>query len=175
MRSASSSGSWLSRASRSAAIRPRRTAWCSRAGRRPRPSRRPAGCGGAASRAASRISRRKRSGPRHGGELGPEDLERDRAIVLEVAGEVDRGHAAAAELALDRVAVAKRFGQCGDHLVGHDLPVAGVEPGGNDQVRLPGVVVTDGALPVARDRIRDATIGHRSHELGLSVGYTQSP
>ena len=38
------------------------------------------------------------------GELGAQHLERDLAVVPEVVGEVDRGHAAAAELALDRVA-----------------------------------------------------------------------
>ena len=37
-----------------------------------------------------------------------EDLERDRAIVLEVMREVDRGHATAPELALERVAVGQR-------------------------------------------------------------------
>jgi hypothetical protein len=40
----------------------------------------------------------------HGGEFGPEHLERDLPLVLEVSGEVDRGHAAAPELALERVA-----------------------------------------------------------------------
>ena len=50
-------------------------------------------------------------------QLGPEDLQGDEAVVFEVAGEIDRGHAAAAELALDRVAIAKgvrqRGGRCG--------------------------------------------------------------
>ena len=64
---------------------------------------------GCCSRAASRISRRNRSGPSDGGELGVEHLERDRPVVLEVAREVHRGHAPAAELALDRVAVAQTF------------------------------------------------------------------
>ena len=40
-----------------------------------------------------------------GGEFGAEDLDGDGAIVLEVVGQVDRGHAALAELALDAVAV----------------------------------------------------------------------
>ena len=44
-------------------------------------------------------------GAEGGGKLGEEDLERDRAVVLEVLGEVDRGHAAAPELALEGVAV----------------------------------------------------------------------
>jgi len=47
-------------------------------------------------------------GAEHGGKLGPQHLERDRAVVLEISGEVDRGHAAAAKLALDRVAVGER-------------------------------------------------------------------
>ena len=40
-----------------------------------------------------------------GGELGVQHLERDLAVVLEVVREIDRGHAPAAELALERVAV----------------------------------------------------------------------
>ena len=44
-------------------------------------------------------------GAERGGELGMQHLERDRAVVLEVLGEVDRGHAAAAELALEAVAI----------------------------------------------------------------------
>ena len=43
-----------------------------------------------------------------GGELGAEDLHGDLAVVLEVLGEVDGGHAAGAELALDAVAVGER-------------------------------------------------------------------
>ena len=39
------------------------------------------------------------------GELGVEHLERHRPVVAEVVGEADRGHAAAAELALERVPV----------------------------------------------------------------------
>ena len=68
---------------------------------------------GCSSRAVRRISRRKRSGPSACSQLGVQHLERDRPVVLQVAGEVDRGHAAAAELALDAVAVAERVGQCG--------------------------------------------------------------
>ena len=40
-----------------------------------------------------------------GGQLGAEDLDGDLAVVLEVLGEVDRGHAALAQLALEAVAV----------------------------------------------------------------------
>ena len=45
------------------------------------------------------------SGAERGGELGPQHLDRDLAVVLEVLGEIDGGHAALAELALDAVAV----------------------------------------------------------------------
>ncbi len=44
-------------------------------------------------------------GADHRGQLGPEDLDGDLALVPEVVGEVDRGHAARPELALDAVAV----------------------------------------------------------------------
>ena len=44
-------------------------------------------------------------GAERGGQLGVEHLERDRPVVPEVLGEVDRGHAAAAELALEPVAI----------------------------------------------------------------------
>ena len=44
-------------------------------------------------------------GAQRRGQVGVHDLERDRPVVLEVAGEVDGGHAAAPQLALDRVAV----------------------------------------------------------------------
>ena len=40
----------------------------------------------------------------HGAELRIEDLERDEAVVLEIAREEDRRHAAATDLTLDRVA-----------------------------------------------------------------------
>ena len=56
-----------------------------------------------------------------GRELGAQDLERDGPIVPEVAGEIDGGHAAASELALDAVAIGQggreevgRLGQRGD-------------------------------------------------------------
>ena len=44
-------------------------------------------------------------GADHGGQLRPQHLHRDLAVVLEVVGEVDRRHPARAELALDGVAV----------------------------------------------------------------------
>ena len=50
----------------------------------------------------------------HGAELRVEHLERDVAVVLEVAREVDGGHAAAADLALDGVAIGERRVELGD-------------------------------------------------------------
>ncbi len=44
-----------------------------------------------------------------GGELRMEQLERHRPVVPEVAGEVDRGHAPAPELALERVSLHQRL------------------------------------------------------------------
>ena len=44
-------------------------------------------------------------GAKAGGELRSEHLERHQAVVLEIAREVDRGHPAPTELALDVVAV----------------------------------------------------------------------
>jgi hypothetical protein len=49
----------------------------------------------------------KASGPERARQGGVEDLERDRAIVLEIAGEPDHGGAAAPELALEQVAPAQ--------------------------------------------------------------------
>jgi hypothetical protein len=40
-----------------------------------------------------------------GGELGAHDLDRHGAVVLQIVGQPDRGHAAAAELAVERVVV----------------------------------------------------------------------
>ena len=57
------------------------------------------------SRAASLDLAQEALRAERGGELGVEHLERDRPVVLEIVGEVDRGHAAAPELALERVAV----------------------------------------------------------------------
>ena len=44
-------------------------------------------------------------------QLGVQHLERDRTIMAQVVGEIDRGHAAAPELTLDRVAVLEGVGQ----------------------------------------------------------------
>ncbi len=47
-------------------------------------------------------------GAEHGGQLRLEDLDRDLAVVLEILRQVDRGHAAGAEFALDAVAIGQR-------------------------------------------------------------------
>ena len=47
-------------------------------------------------------------GAEHGAQLRAEDLEGDFAIELAIAGEVDDGHAARAEFALDDVAIVER-------------------------------------------------------------------
>jgi hypothetical protein len=51
-------------------------------------------------------------------QLRPDDLERDGTIVLEVTGEVDRGHAAVSQLVLERVTVAEGGGEFGRD-IGH--------------------------------------------------------
>ena len=62
------------------------------------------------------ISLRKRSHADDGAQLRVEHLDGDLAAVLQVFGEIDRGHAALAELALEAVAVAERGGEAGiDH------------------------------------------------------------
>ena len=48
-------------------------------------------------------------GADHGGELGAQQLERHLAVVLEVLGEVDGGHAAGADLTFDPVAVGEGY------------------------------------------------------------------
>jgi hypothetical protein len=53
-------------------------------------------------------------GPDHRGELGPEDLDRDFAVMLEVLGQIHRGHAAGPQLLLDAVAVGEGGGEGAD-------------------------------------------------------------
>ena len=50
-------------------------------------------------------------GAEHGGEFGPQHLQRNLAVVLQVLGKIDRGHAAFAESALDAVAVGEGSGE----------------------------------------------------------------
>ena len=63
---------------------------------------------GCCSRAAIWISRRNRSPPSGGGELGTEHLDGDLPLVPQVLGQVDGGHPALPELALEQVAGAQR-------------------------------------------------------------------
>ena len=63
-------------------------------------------------------------GPERGGQLGVEHLEGDRPVVPEVLGQEDRGHAAAAELALERVAVGQTVPQCSLQLTHAGAPGA---------------------------------------------------
>ena len=104
IRSASSTGSCRSRRSRSRRVSPSTNGMVNQSWPAVSPESWTVRMCGCWSRAASRISRWNRSGPSDCGELGVEHLERDRAVVLEVVREVDRGHAAAAELAVEGVA-----------------------------------------------------------------------
>ena len=49
--------------------------------------------------------------PEDVGQLGVEHFQGNEAVMLEVAGQVDRRHAPASELPLDQVAVTQRVGQ----------------------------------------------------------------
>ena len=62
-----------------------------------------------------------------GGELGPQGLDGDLAAVAQVFREVDRGHAAFADQALDLVAVAERGAKLLEN-VGQSLPRRGGSP-----------------------------------------------
>jgi hypothetical protein len=54
-------------------------------------------------------------GTDHGGQLGPQHLQCDLAVVLQIFGEIDGGHAAFAEAAFDAVAIGEGRGDlCGD-------------------------------------------------------------
>ena len=63
-------------------------------------------------------------GAERGGELGPENLDGDFSAVPEVGGQVDHGHAALTQLALQRVAVGQRGGELGGE-VGHPWSLGG--------------------------------------------------
>ncbi len=54
-------------------------------------------------------------------EFGVERLQGDTAVVLQIAGEVDRRHPPAAELAIDRVTVGKSESQSSEK-IGQGLP-----------------------------------------------------
>jgi hypothetical protein len=69
-------------------------------------------------------------GAERGGELGPEHLEGDQSLVPEVPREVNGGHAALPELALDGVAAGQRGGKgvdCGQGVTG--VETIGMCPG----------------------------------------------
>ncbi len=76
-------------------------------------------------------------GPEHRSEFGSQHLDRHLALVLEVLGEVDRRHAAFAEVALDLVAVREGGREAGGDL-GHGAKM-GRERGGG-QTNPPGSV-----------------------------------
>ena len=57
------------------------------------------------------ISRRNRLGADHRGELGPEHLDGDLAVVPQVPREIHRGHAAGTQLALQVIPAGKRGAQ----------------------------------------------------------------
>src|SRR5438132_12985062 len=63
----------------------------------------------------------KSLGAEHRGEIRAQHLEGHVAIVLQVPGEIDRGHPAGAELALDRITARESRGETG--CVGHRLAV----------------------------------------------------
>ena len=50
-------------------------------------------------------------GAEHGGEFRPQHLDRDLALVLEILGEVDRGHTARTDFPLDGVPVGEGGGE----------------------------------------------------------------
>ena len=64
-------------------------------------------------------------GAKRGAEVGLEDLEGDRAVVLEVMGEIDQRHPAPAELALQPVAVRQPRAKRGRKLRHAPPPVIG--------------------------------------------------
>ena len=68
-------------------------------------------------------------------ETGMEDLEGDGTVVLQIAGEMDGGHATAPELTLERVATAQGLGERGRG-VGDDGGSIGSRDDPN--LRLPG-------------------------------------
>ena len=60
-----------------------------------------------------------------GGELGVQQLERDRPVVPQVLREVDGGHPTAPELPLERVAALQRFTEWRERIGHQPLVVAG--------------------------------------------------
>jgi hypothetical protein len=65
-------------------------------------------------------------GAEGGGEFGMQYLQRYQSGVPEIVRQVDRGHAAPAKLALERVAVPESISQRGGRHVGHVRPGEGM-------------------------------------------------
>ena len=59
-------------------------------------------------------------------QLGMEDLDGDLAAVLEVLGEIDRGHAALAQLALEAIAIGDSGGEARYDIGHRDLILCAV-------------------------------------------------
>ena len=88
---------------------------------------------GCCRRAASLISRRNRSGPSDAASSGWSTLSATGPVVLQVLGQVDGRHAAAAELALERVPLGQRGLELRADLGLHGVPAtsrleAGIVP-----------------------------------------------
>jgi hypothetical protein len=78
-------------------------------------------------------------------ERGEQDLEGDGAIVSEIVGEVDDGHAPAPELPLERVSLPQRLLQAVARLRGRHDEVRAVDPtweSGSSYARWPGRATT---------------------------------
>ena len=111
-------------------------------------------------------------GADHGRELGPEHLDRHPAIVLEVLGQVDGGHAALAELALEAVAVGEGVGQAAGGMA-HRIPwlldgllvrgrlgrIQGDHP--HQRIERPGRQAVGGQHGLGRRRVRLDSQRHR--------------
>ena len=66
--------------------------------------------------------------PQRRGQIRVEDLEGDKTVVLQVTGEIDRRHPAAAELALDRVAAGEGGLQVAELVGQAAIPGRGTTP-----------------------------------------------
>ena len=115
------------------------------------------------SRAATSISRRKRSGPSEAASSGRSTLSATLRSVLEVLGEVDGRHAALPELALDAVAVGESFGE----------PVRDV---GHGPRNLPGrCLVASGERPALLLEVqREQAVPHGQRGLGTERAVHQA-
>jgi hypothetical protein len=78
--------------------------------------------------AVGRISLREALGAQDRGQFGPQHLERDLAVVPHVVRQIDCGHAARAQFALDDVAVGQRGGEPGNLIHHRASPLTGAPP-----------------------------------------------